>query len=76
MITIPTTINGQDARIHHNGDWSGDAIMTWIDETGQRQEARVPCGLLVATAQRMLEESYETALDGGTHSVLRLRPHR
>jgi len=36
--------------INHRGDWSGEAIVFWTDDSGDRQETRLPGTLLVALA--------------------------
>lgn len=38
--------NGHEAHVNHNGDWSGEARVTWTDEC-QTQEVTIPCAVLL-----------------------------
>ncbi len=67
MHTKRVKIDGVEYNIHHNGDWSSEAIARWTDAARQGHEVRLPAKLLVACGRNAmldiaiatLEELYE-----------------
>lgn len=57
MHTKVTKYNGKEARIHHNGDWSGLATVTWTDDSGNPQEVSVPAVVCVAAAREIVSDA-------------------
>lgn len=59
-----------DVRVHHNGDWSGDVIITfkekvfgsWDEQNKPLQEAKIPGALLVALALPVTQDMISEAL--------------
>lgn len=48
MHTLVKVINGIEYRVHHNGDWSGDATVVYTDRAGGTVEVTMPGELLKA----------------------------
>jgi hypothetical protein len=47
-------------RIHHNGDWSGEAIIIWeFDKCGHSREIRLPGAILKAFVRHNVEVAIE-----------------
>ena len=67
MHTMTTKLpEGGEARIHHNGDWSGDAHVSWDDADGHH-EVKLPSAVLLAVskdaAKDMVRDAVTTALE-------------
>lgn len=50
-----------DLRVHHNGDWSGNATVTWLQE-GKRCEVELPGKVLLAIAHTASLEAVRSQL--------------
>lgn len=42
---------GKEVRVHHNSDWSGDAIVTWTNDAGVLEQREIPCDVLLASSR-------------------------
>ena len=67
MHTMTTKLpEGSEARIHHNGDRSGDAHVSWDGADGHH-EGKLPCAGLLAVskdaAKDMVRDAVTTALE-------------
>lgn len=73
MHTSTYDLEGYDGpvRVHHNGDWSGDVIVTWKDKVfgswdtqkKEMQEAKIPGALFVALALPVTQDMVGRALE-------------
>jgi len=57
MHTSTFKYDGKEATVHHNGDWSGEAIIVLGNGTLIRREIHLPCALLLAIGHRSAVEA-------------------
>lgn len=53
--------NGHEAHVNHNGDWSGEAYVTWTDEC-QTREATIPCAVLLRVGHSAAHSAIQSRL--------------
>lgn len=74
MHTTTAQVAGlEDVRVHHNSDWSGDAVIAWTDRSdplGPRfHEAMIPAALLVSLGRAVNSGRFWLLVSAGPHDV-------
>lgn len=52
MHTSTIEVDGITYRVHHNSDWSGEAIVAWRDKSGAQRTVELPGRVLAACGRR------------------------
>ena len=62
MHTQEVDVDGTTYYVHHNGDWSGDALVAWKDATGTH-EVKLPAKLFTVCSNNAVLDDVVSAVE-------------
>lgn len=73
MHTLIRTVDGVEYRVHHNGDWSGEAIVIQKHVNGEHSELTLPGELLRACGREAALEDAVCAIEKALEAIKEIK---